>query len=473
MNEYCDRATVQSNVVHEQPNLNLNPQQNPVQPVLNHVPYLFNLSAIKQTYKERHSTWVREAFKWVFSIATLGLGALYLWATTVIIREGEIGMRRNARGEMVLLPPGRHSNFPWEEYVSVKKVFENPRPGLSNAESESRTIPLLPEQASPCKSVPISQNFIQLGPYTIFTVRTGCVAKTYLRGELMVFPAGQYLLTDAAHVVNQEDAYISIQEETKALKPVSALTNNNVALKIQADVRYKIENPHLAVTKVDDIENTIFEIAKFNIAQVVNHHDLSEFVPVTVEHEEENEEENEEGELSSRQSDASSIEEEDVNLVADNKGLSKVLIELKRKITSQLQGMGIKLLNIGITSWSIQDERLAHELAQGAVIQSQTISKKLAAEQDKQVKEIEAEGDANAMRIRAIGEADAIKTKGAAFLEVANTMANNPVAAKLFQTHQQTAWFSSSSHILFNMNQEGGANQGTVPLVINTPTQNI
>lgn len=54
-----------------------------------------------------------------------------------------------------------------------------------------------------------------------------------------------------------------------------------------------------------------------------------------------------------------------------------------------------------------------------------------------------------------VAEAEAIRVKGQAFVHVANSMAHNLVAAKLFQNGQQTVWFSSSSHILFNMSQEG------------------
>ena len=96
----------------------------------------------------------RELGKWIFSIATFGLGALYLWGTTTVIQEGEIGLRQSASGKMVLLPPGRHSNFPWEEYSS--------------------------------KTVSLSKKDIQLGPYQIITVDTGYVAKTYNKGHLEI-----------------------------------------------------------------------------------------------------------------------------------------------------------------------------------------------------------------------------------------------------------------------------------------------
>ncbi|MCH9689902.1 MAG: hypothetical protein K0U10_04540, partial [Gammaproteobacteria bacterium] len=70
----------------------------------------FDLKKIHQEYNNAQG--FREAYKWIFGISTFGLGALYLWLTTVVIKEGEVGLRSNARGEMILLPPGRHSNLP-------------------------------------------------------------------------------------------------------------------------------------------------------------------------------------------------------------------------------------------------------------------------------------------------------------------------------------------------------------------------
>ncbi len=100
---------------------------------------LFDIDKLKDDYAGEKGN--RELNKWIFSIATGGLGALYLWATTVIIREGEIGIRQTGSGDMVLLPPGRHSNFPWESY--------------------------------PQEPQPLSKKHIKLGPYKILTIETG------------------------------------------------------------------------------------------------------------------------------------------------------------------------------------------------------------------------------------------------------------------------------------------------------------
>ena len=392
--------------------------------------YRFKLATLKQDYKANHATWIREASKWAFAIGTFGLGSLYLWATTSIIKEGQVGLRRNARGELILLPPGRHSNFPWETY-------ETPPQSLSG-------------------------NFLKLGPYKIITVQTGYVAKTFRNGILEILGAGQHLLPDAAHVFNEKDGFVSIKEETKTLKPVTALTSDNIALEIKADVRYQIEDPTLAITKVDEIENTIFEIAKFNIAQVVSHHSLAEFVPVTMrekiaaENAEELEQSDEEG---------NAVEE----LLLPRKGLSTVLEELMADITAQFKRMGIKLLNIGITSWDYQDKVLAHELGQGAVLEAQVRSRILAADQAAKVRGIEATAESNAQRTIAEGRADAIKTVGDAYIELAGSMKDNPAAFQMWQTQQQVQMLAhgNNPHIIFQVGGDKSTSpQLNMPLVI-------
>lgn len=404
--------------------------------------YRFNLETLKQTYKATYSTRWRELGKWIFSIATFGLGGLYLWATTLIVKEGEIAMRRNARGEMILLPPGRHSNFPWESYVRAKPA---PRPSPAPQGVVTSDRPGEETDFWGRWTVPISENFIQFGPKTIFTVKTGQVAKTYLHGELAVFPEGQYCLEDSAHVVNKHDAFISVQEETKVLPEVTALTKNNVTLKIQADVRYKIVDPVLAITTVDDIEKTISELAKVNIARVVNHHDLSEFTPVTAD-----------------PSNTSNVDREDAS-EDDNTGLSRILNELTRQLTAQFRSRGIELISISTTSWCIDDAALAHELGQVAAIQARARSSLLSAQQEKQIQETKAIADANATRTRAEGQADAVKKLGASFLEVAQSMNGDPMAAQLFQMELQKAWFANNPHVFFNI---GGGNQPTMPLIL-------
>ena len=202
-----------------------------------------NIDRIEKAYKE--SQGYRELKKWAFSLATFGLGALYLWADTQVVRKGEIGLRQTLKGDWILLPPGRHSNFPWESSP------ENPQS--------------------------LSKKLIEMGPYKIFIVETGFVGQTSEGGKLrIVNEPGQYLIDEAAHTF---DGLISIKQETKKLHTVVASTSDNVAVTLQADVRYQIEDPEQALRQIDNIEDSIKEMAEISISQIVSHHTLNDFAP--------------------------------------------------------------------------------------------------------------------------------------------------------------------------------------------------
>ena len=184
-------------------------------------------------------------------------------------------------------------------------------------------------------------------------------------------------------------------------------------------MRYQIEDPNEAIRQIDDIEKTITEIAEFNISQIVSHHTLAEFTPAKVN-------------VGQSQ-----------QVVDEHGGISGVIHELTANITKQLQKLGISLLNIGITSWSIKDEPLAHELAQGAVIQAQAQSKMISVEREAAIKDISTKAEASAILtlaaseaeaavIRAEGDAQALELKGKAIKKVAEQFATDPVGQNIY-----------------------------------------
>lgn len=358
-----------------------------------------NMAIIKSDY-ESSKGW-REVGKWIFAIGSFGLGGLYLWATTSVIKQGEIGLRCNGRGEMIILPPGRHSNFPWENY------------------------PIEPQS--------LSQKEINLGPYKIISVETGYVAKTFNQGRLEILQEGQHLLTEATHVFS---SFIPVKQETKKLQAVTAYTSDNVGLTLHADVRYQIENPDQAIRQIDDIENSITEIAEISISQIVSHHKLADFAPATAH--------------------VSQVQEH---------GISEVIHELTANITEQLRKLGIKLLSIGITSWSINDADLAHELAQGAVIQSQTQSKMLSAEREAKITAISTQAETQATVMRARGEAEAILLKGDAIKTIARQFVGDPVAQGIYARAQQTELVKSATNPHLFFTQEVAGNSAQLPQV--------
>lgn len=150
------------------------------------------------------------------------------------------------------------------------------------------------------------------------------------------------------------------------------------------------------------------------------------------------------------------------------KGLSKVLLELMGDITAQFQQRGIKLLNIGITSWDYEDKALGHEVGQGAVLEAQVRSRIMAANQAAKVKGIEATAESNAQRTIAEGKAAAIETVGNAYRELADSMKDNPLAFQLYQTQQQVQMLAhgNNPHIIFQVGDSKSNSVLTMPLVI-------
>lgn len=362
---------------------------------------LLDMAKIQKEYED--SKGLREYMKYAFSILTFGLGAIYLWLTTDIIQQGEIGLRRNSRGKMILLPPGRHSNFPWETY------------------------PIEPQ------SISMSQDSRKLGPYTIISVQTGNVAKTFNQGKLEVLSEGQYLLKDATHVF---DSFVAVKQETKKLEKVTVFTSDNVGLTLHADVRYQIDNPEIAISQIDNIDNSIKEIAVISISQIVSHHTLADFAPAT------------------------SLGD------AKKHGMTDVIHELTKQITAQLSELGIKLLNIGVTSWSINDKDLAHELAQGAVIQSQVRSKVLSAKQEAEVLSISTEAQARRTIALAESDASATKLRGEAINAVATGLESDAARDIYLMSQQVELVKGSSNPNLFFSQQLGALPQLTVPVPI-------
>lgn len=359
---------------------------------------LLDMTKIKNDY-ENSKGW-REVSKWAFSILTFGLGGLYLASTTLIIKEGEIGLRRTAQGKMVLLPPGRHSNFPWESY--------------------------------PCHPQSLSQEEIHLGPYTIISVHTGFVAKTFNKGILEVLQAGQHILESANHLFK---SFISIKQMTQKLHAVTAYTSDNVGLTLQADVQYQITDPEKAITNIADIERSIIDIAEMTISQVIRSHNLADFTIAM-----------------------------GANDLEKAKGVDNIVNECKEKITKRLTELGITLLNIGITSWTINDAALAHELGQGAVTQSQTASKVAVAKREADILEISAKAKAAATLAQATADADAIRLNGDALHAVAEKLNGVPNGLGFFQADRNVEMLKQAKNATVFL---GGSNTPTPVVNVN------
>ncbi|MDF1646680.1 MAG: SPFH domain-containing protein [Legionellaceae bacterium] len=371
----------------------------------------FNLDKFKKDYNQAQKEAGREVNKWLFSVMTFGLGALYLWLTTIIIKDGSIGLRSNARGEMTLLPPGRHSIFPWENY--------------------------------PCRPQSLSQDIIELDRYKIITVSTGQVAQTRNQGVLEILQEGQHLIDDPSHIFQE---FVSIKQETNKLHEVIASTSDNVGLTLKPDVRYQIIDPQKALGCIHDIQASIIERAEMTISKIVGSHTLADFAPK-----------------------ATNVILEGGSTTGSTTGdakagLSAILDEITDSLKANLKDIGIELLSLGVTSWTINDTDLAHQLAQRAVIQSQTESEQLAAEQKASTLKISSEAEAVATKTRADAEAQAIRAIGAAHKEVADSFGESSMALTVYQASQAVEMVKHANNPYLFLNSGGQQVVPTMPL---------
>jgi len=300
--------------------------------------------------------------KWFFSIFTLGLGGLYLWSNTNIVKDNEVALRRNGRGEYILLPPGRHSNFPWEEYHEPKNTT-------------------------------ISNMVHHLGPYKIFTVTNGQTAKTHKNGELIIFNEGQYLIKDPSHTVsdNKNELFVSTQIEIMSIPQITATTLNNLSVTLNIDVQYQISDPSKAISIAHDVKKTIQDLATASVSEVMRHHSSQEFSM---------------GNLGTK-STASNPQK--------ISGLDAIITEMNTKLFEQYEEYGVELKRIFITRWNYTDPDHAHHLGDG-VVQCSIIQAKIdTLDKQLELQKREAEGNKSAILIET--EAQVARTNALAQAE--------------------------------------------------------
>ncbi len=378
----------------------------------------FSVEDLKKQYRD--ATVGRVFFKYIFAFMTLGIGALFFLATTRIVKDGEVSLRRNANGKLILLPPGRYSNFPWEEYIDSPKS--------------------------------LAEKQISLGPYKIITVDTGFVAQTSNGGRLEILKEGQHIITDPSHTFQQ---FISTKQTVKELKDVVATTRDGVSLTLMADVRYVINNPELALSKMTDITHDIGELAKSNLTNIVLNHSWEDFGHATS--------------TSTLHRTSTNTTDARVKKTEENTvSVVNVAEELTRLLRESLLELGIQLMNISVTGMQVNDKTLAAELAQGAVIKAQTESKRLAAENASTLQGIETAAKVNTIHQLAEAEAYATKFAGQALKDVSETL-TTPVAIELYKNEQQIRLVSGAknTNLFFAAKDAPGA---LPTLTTNVPT---
>lgn len=133
--------------------------------------------------------------------------------TIVIVEQGFIGLAKD-NGQPVLLPPGIHV------WTSESLDYED--------------------------SYPLDQDKVFLGPYTLVTVDEGYAAITSDNGQQKILSGGNtHLLT---HKNWTFEKLLPLKIHSKNLESITCTSADNINLKVDSNVTWRIADPHLAAT---------------------------------------------------------------------------------------------------------------------------------------------------------------------------------------------------------------------------------
>lgn len=228
------------------------------------------------------------------AILTLGLGGLFLWATTKTIKEGELCVRRTRDGRAVILPPGRHSNLPGESYGHVQSVAQEvidlgPRRLVTirdgfrgESYKNGKLVVLFPGRHlleathSFVKSVSMDLDEVDLGPKKIVTIKNGWCGVAYDKGVLQILKEGRHELT----LPDQRFAkFLSLQQEVVELPELQVKTTDNIQVIVHAVLNYKIIDPVKAVTNVEHLSKSLYELAEVTLSAILRRNSFRDLSP--------------------------------------------------------------------------------------------------------------------------------------------------------------------------------------------------
>jgi len=359
--------------------------------------FRFHLDELSESYKRDRPLW-RSFAKGLIGVTLIG--GLALWGATQIVPDGHVALRKTGVGRYRLLPPGRYSNLPGEEFIG--------------------------------EPLSLAHHKISLGSINIITVKQGQVGISYLSGKLIILPTGQHILTEAYHTF---DRFVSLKRETMRLDDIYVNTRDNVAIKLQPDVVYKIEDPLLAVNGIDDIEQTILDTATMTMSKVIGSHKLHDIMTVTG------------GSLNKKQKKVEDLAQH---------SMSELIYELEESLSHQLSTFGVHLIAIGIRGYDIVDKQLSAQLAQSAVIQANINAQLQSAENEARVIQIQAEAKKQASIKQAEGEAESATVKAQGIFDAAIIIGQSEVAVQMTYNTQRTEMVSKShKSTLFYLPENG------------------
>jgi len=328
--------------------------------------------------------------------------------TIVVIEQGYIGYATD-NGQPLLLPPGIHV---WTS-----------------------------ESLDYHKAVHLKDHLITLGPYTLITVDEGYAAVTQNNGKQMILPGGHTHLLD--HMNWKFEKFMTLKIQTDDLEKIQATSADNIEMKVNSTVNWRITDPVTAATMAADtmatsgksgdvsaditkLRRDVLKQALASLAGFIGGVNYSESFHMSAA--------NQHG-IKRRES-ASAIDEPAAEPAG--KGFTDNPLYDAEKMTSAVEHAnrvtrtyGIEVMSINIISASPVDASLTKSLAAGAVASAEALQAETAARGTANALRISAEAQAEKERIESQGAADAAIIQARAAAESTRIKAESDKQAEI------------------------------------------
>eukprot|EP00929_Paragymnodinium_shiwhaense_P076852 TRINITY_DN3956_c0_g1_i1.p1 TRINITY_DN3956_c0_g1~~TRINITY_DN3956_c0_g1_i1.p1 ORF type:complete len:705 (+),score=180.07 TRINITY_DN3956_c0_g1_i1:90-2204(+) len=333
--------------------------------------------------------------------------------TIAVVEQGYVGVA-NDNGEPVLLPPGIHM------WTSDSLKFQ--------------------------ESVPLDQDIVKLGPYTLLTVDEGYAAITQNNGKQEIVMGGQtYLLNHKNWTFAK---YLTLKIQTESLKTESggqivATSADNINLNITATITWKIVDPIVAASQGADTMSTKNKsgAASQDIPKLrkdVNQQgiaSLTSFVGSVnfsdTQHVSSKMHEKGDKHAGGSSPSGSSTRQQKNNPIFNTEKMT----ESVRLANVKTAAYGVQILSINILSAVPSDGGLAKALTMGAVESAKALMSETAARGNAKAMRIQAEAQKDCERLEAEGKANAEVIIAEAAAQAERLVADGEKqAAELLQT---------------------------------------
>jgi len=207
----------------------------------------------------------------------------------------------------------------------------------------------------------------------LIRVETGYVGYAYKKGELVILEPGIHLIVPP----DRFGSILSTQQQTLSLPEGIHESSDYVALRIRADVFYRIVDPKRALTNIKNIEVQIRETAVSTVAGIIRSSTLNEIANSSRVTYKKTADGDEKGDGSDPSAPAffEHVHDQFMESLHDH----------------MLEDWGIELSNIRIESLKIDDERLAQDISKQAVQVSQQEAKYRMLQKQAELVQVEAD----------------------------------------------------------------------------------